>query len=249
MSLFRARRRGLDVDGEPVVARVVPRWSQLGEPERQRLLGDTDTLLRSKSWEAARGFELTEARRTHIAAQAAVLVLGLHVDAYRRVGTIIVHASTIVRTGERPGPAPGLMTDEPLPLLGEAGHGDGPMLLAWNRVALDTRRPQRGQNVVFHEFAHKLDMGDGDVDGVPPIPDGDQRDRWRQVSDDVFARVERGKAGDVLRDYAAVSRAEFFAVSTEVFFTVPHVLQDQEPELYDVLRAFYRQDPAALAVG
>ena len=26
--------------------------------------------------------------------------------------------------------------------------------------------------MVFHEFAHKIDMLDGPVDGTPPLPDG-----------------------------------------------------------------------------
>ena len=38
--------------------------------------------------------------------------------------------------------------------------------------------------------------------------------------------------------------AEFFAVATEVFFDVPLALRDREPALYEVLRDFYRQDPA-----
>ena len=31
------------------------------------------------------------------------------------------------------------------------------------------RNPHDGHNVVFHEFAHKLDQLDGVFDGVPPL--------------------------------------------------------------------------------
>jgi Mlc titration factor MtfA (ptsG expression regulator) len=47
-----------------------------------------------------------------------------------------------------------------------------------------------------------------------------------------------------LDPYAAQSEAEFFAVATEVFFCEPLELQTRNPELYAVLQAFYRQDPA-----
>jgi Mlc titration factor MtfA (ptsG expression regulator) len=47
-----------------------------------------------------------------------------------------------------------------------------------------------------------------------------------------------------LQPYGATNPAEFFAVATEAFFDVPVALQANEPDLYDVLRDFYRQDPA-----
>jgi Mlc titration factor MtfA (ptsG expression regulator) len=43
----------------------------------------------------------------------------------------------------------------------------------------------------------------------------------------------------------ATNPGEFFAVATEVFFEQPRELAGLEPELYDVLTRFYRQDPAA----
>jgi Mlc titration factor MtfA (ptsG expression regulator) len=47
-----------------------------------------------------------------------------------------------------------------------------------------------------------------------------------------------------MRWYGATNPGEFFAVATEVFFGLPAELAAHEPELYDVLRRFYRQDPA-----
>lgn len=228
---------------ERAVATLVPRWAFLSEAERTHLLGNTDTLLRTKHWEAANGFELTHEIRLAIAAQAAVLLLGLDVDVYRHVHTIIVHPSTMVRTGQRPGPVRGVMTEGPLPLLGETEHGDGPVSIAWDTAASEARHPELGHNVVFHEFAHKIDMLDGMVDGTPPIPDGPDRDRWISVCTDPFSRLREGEES-ILRPYAAVSPGEFFAVATEVFFTTPQELAAREPALYDQLRAFYRWDPA-----
>jgi MtfA peptidase len=44
-----------------------------------------------------------------------------------------------------------------------------------------------------------------------------------------------------------VNPGEFFAVATEVFFDRPLELAAETPELYAVLRDFYRQDPARRA--
>jgi Mlc titration factor MtfA (ptsG expression regulator) len=45
--------------------------------------------------------------------------------------------------------------------------------------------------------------------------------------------------------YACESPGEFFAVLSEVFFEIPDLLQAEYPAVYDQLRRFYRQDPAA----
>ena len=62
-----------------------------------------------------------------------------------------------------------------------------------------------------------------------------------------YQAVRDGTGGSVLRSYAGTNPGEFFAVATETFFTRPIVVQDAKPALYDVLAAFYRQDPAARA--
>ena len=49
----------------------------------------------------------------------------------------------------------------------------------------------------------------------------------------------------VLRSYAGTNPGEFFAVATETFFTRARDLESLRPELYDVLRTFYGQDPSA----
>jgi Mlc titration factor MtfA (ptsG expression regulator) len=102
--------------------------------------------------------------------------------------------------------------------------------------------------VVFHEFAHKIDMVDGVADGMPRLSDRDSRMRWVEVCGREFQAVRRAVAEGTptpLRDYAATNQAEFFAVATEAFFDIPVALQEARPELYGVLRQFYRQDPAA----
>ena len=107
------------------------------------------------------------------------------------------------------------------PLLGEAHHDRGPILLAWDQVRSGARHRGRGRNVVWHEFAHKMDMLDGVVDGTPLLPDQKALDRWIAVCAAELELMRRGEAGPLLDDYAATDPGEFFAVATEVFFDRP----------------------------
>src|SRR4030042_398254 len=53
--------------------------------------------------------------------------------------------------------------------------------------------------------------------------------------------VEQGKQ-TFLDDYGATDEAEFFAVATEQFFDQPVLLRKNAPDLYRVLKEYYRQD-------
>ena len=135
------------------------------------------------------------------------------------------------------------------PLAGEAMPG-GPVALSWPDVEASADFEATGMNLVIHEFAHKLDMRDGDANGCPPLdPPLDTR-RWKAVLsaayDDFAARVDRDEE-TAIDSYAADSPAEFFAVLSEVFFASPVTLVREYPDVYRQLVAFYRQDPAARA--
>lgn len=245
MALWRRRPSyELPDDWEDQVAAQVVRWWDLSLDERTRLRDLMVRLLVEKRWEASQGFELTEEMRLVIASQAALLVLGLDYEHYRKVRSIIVHPTTVVIRGERAGPAAGVATDEPLPILGQASHAEGPVVIVWDETARNVRHPERGFNVVFHEFAHKLDMLDGVVDGTPPLATPEEHERWVAVCTEEYEALRAGHGSSLLRDYAGVDPGEFFAVVTEVFFDKPRELRHRRPELYEVLAAFYRQDPA-----
>jgi MtfA peptidase len=49
----------------------------------------------------------------------------------------------------------------------------------------------------------------------------------------------------VIDPYASEQPAEFFAVLSEAFFTLPQAVRSTYPELYRQLSLFYCQDPAA----
>jgi len=241
---LRRRRSGLPVDGRAVVERHLAVWPRLTAEEQNRLLELADWLLSHKRWEAARGFELDDTVRVVVAAQAALLVLGLSTDHYRLVSGIIVHPSTLQTSGVQAGPVPGTVTADRLAVLGLAQSGRGPVAVAWDQALAGAHASERGHNVVLHEFAHKLDMLDGTIDGTPLLP-REVRADWVRVCTEVYDDLVAGVPRPPMRWYGATNPGEFFAVATEVFFEQPQELAALEPELYDVLRRFYRQDPAA----
>nr|MBP9067637.1 zinc-dependent peptidase [Candidatus Microthrix sp.] len=125
----------------------------------------------------------------------------------------------------------------------------GPVMITWNSASREARHPEHGHNVVYHEFAHKLDLLDGVVDGTPPLSDPSMVERWVKVFTAEYEAVGRGEGSHLLRSYASVNPGEFFAVVTEVFFTRGAELAADRPDLYGLLRDFYRQDPAGRVRG
>jgi MtfA peptidase len=241
------RRKGLPDDWQEIVREHVALWARFDDDERALLGEIADWLLRHKHWEAANGFSLTDEITVTIAVQAALLVLDLGVDEYREVGAVIVYPTAMRSTGAHAGPASGTLVDGMVPVLGEAHDRRGPLLLAWDQAEDAARNPGRGENVVFHEFAHKLDMRDDMVDGTPRLGSRDAVERWVEVCTEAYSALREGADRPPLRPYGATNTAEFFAVATETFFDVPAALEHHEPELYAVLQGYYGQDPAELS--
>jgi Mlc titration factor MtfA (ptsG expression regulator) len=201
-----------------------------------------------KAWEGCNGLELTDEIRVTIAGQACLLLLGFEHDLYRNVETILVYPSTVIpRRAEEPMFARPTIVSEVMPLIGEA-HGRGPVILTWDAVRRGGIHPELGHNVVYHEFAHKLDMLDDSVDGTPPLESREQYRAWVEVCTREYEQLrERSERGEptLLDPYGGTDVGEFFAVATECFFDRPIELSDTHPDLYGVLSEFYRQDTAA----
>jgi Mlc titration factor MtfA (ptsG expression regulator) len=219
-------------------------WGMLDAQEQARLEDLIKGFLFDKRFEWVDGMEESDEARVLVAASACLLILGLEAAYYRDVSSIIMYPTQTVQSGRRGAPeGAGLATDGIVPILGEAML-NGPIIIAWDSANRSAAHPRTGHNVIYHEFAHKIDMADGAADGSPPMAT-DQRDRWEAVFQQAFERLRTGTEKNPLLDvYGAVNKAEFFAVATELFFNRPIDMQRQEPELYDVLQEFYRQDPA-----
>ncbi len=223
-------------------------YQYLNDDEKKRLQDLIQIFIAEKYWLGCNDLELTDEIRVTIAAHACLMILALPNDYYNNVKTLYVYPTTVftpessvgffeVRTAPLSGP---------MPILGEAHHS-GPVLLVWDAVKRETRHPEYGHNVVYHEFAHKLDMLDGSPDGTPLLATPEEYQRWIEVCSQEYLalcdKVEHGKP-TFFDSYAATNETEFFAVVTECFFCKPENMKHHHPELYQVLKDFYRQDPA-----
>lgn len=230
-----------------IVARSVPYYRLLPEQDRKELLGHTQVLLREKHFEGCGGLELTNEMRLIIAAQASILVLHRKTDYFPKVQSIVVYpyayVAKRVETDED-----GLVHEEDEVREGESWER-GTVVLAWDEIARHSRGAGRGRNIVLHEFAHQLDQELGGAAGVPLPADRSQHAEWVRVLGEEYETlqraVERGRK-TFLDPYAATDPAEFFAVVTETFFERPVDFRRRHSQLYDQLKAFYRQDPAEL---
>jgi MtfA peptidase len=247
----RRRRRLLEEPFPPAwddhIDRNVAMAERLDPDERRRLRELVQVFVAEKHWEWCGGLVLTEEIQVTIAAQACVLLIGREHALYEDVESILVYPTTMVAPPRRLGifeVGGRIFQDEGDVLLGQA-HLRGPVILAWDDVLVGGRG-QGKRNVVFHEFAHKIDMVDGTIDGTPPL-EGAARRAWAEVCAkhylDLRQRVEAGKR-TFLDEYGATNEAEFFAVATEAYFMRPADLREHHPDLFDVLAAFYRVDPS-----
>jgi Mlc titration factor MtfA (ptsG expression regulator) len=226
-----------------IVARNVPLVKDLSDEERERLLRLVQVFVHDKPFEGCGGLEITEEMRVTIAAHACLLLLHLDGPCYPKVRRILVYPGAFWSRGAlgRGGTPP-----PPAPESGEAWH-DGIVVLSWDNVRRGGADPTDGDDVVLHEFAHALDQEDGDAGGTPPLDSPSLVKSWAQVLSAHYQQLQRDvDAGHstVLDAYGATNPAEFFAVATETFFEKPEQLKAAEPDLYDELRQFYRQDPA-----
>jgi hypothetical protein len=227
---------------DEIAATNVGAWALLDDAERARLRQLAQVFLAEKRWEGCGGLELTDEIRVTIAIQGCVLILGRDHDLFARLVSILVYPSTVL-TPSRNG-------EEPVAIAGQAFRGDV-VILVWDQVLRGARDPRDGRNVVLHELAHAIDFLDGAADGTPPLDSRDEYRTWTEVCSAAFLALrgatEDADARGVLRTYAAVNEAEFFAVATEAFFERPRALRDEQPALYDVLARFYRIDLASRA--
>jgi len=144
-----------------VLARL-PFMHGLSEAERERLRQCVILFLHQKSIRGAGGLVLDYEMQLTIAAQACILILNLDVDYYRGWVEVIVYPDEFIPAIEYTD-EDGVVHTEHEPLAGEAWL-QGPLILSWADVA--PAADGSGVNVVIHEFAHKLDMLNGDANGL-----------------------------------------------------------------------------------
>lgn len=249
------RHRIPEADWAWAVERL-PYCQALAPADRQRLRELVTLFLLDKEFEGAAGLVVGDDMRLWVAVQACILILNLGLDYYSGWSAIILYPGDFrVRRQHAEQLAETLWEHESLALVHEttdelSGESwpHGPVILSWQAV----NSGDAGQNIVLHEFAHKIDMLNGEADGFPPLHAGMHAPAWTHDFETAYQRLCDALDGDEpvrLDPYAAESPAEFFAVLSETFFIDPRLVRQDFPDVYRHLKDFYRQDPHALMIS
>jgi len=248
-SWLRNRRRRKLLSGpfpvrwEAILRRNVGHYPLLLPQEQGRLRDITRVLIAEKQWEGTSGLFVTEEMKVTIAASAALLLLGIEHDYYRRVESIVVYRGqfrTPVREDD--------WEDDELSDTVAEGLAvyRGPVIFSWEDVIAEAPDPDCGFNVVVHEFAHQLDFLDNTINGTPPLNDPELEARWKYVMTVAFEDHRRAlkRGGETFfTEHAGENETEFFADAVEAFYCNPHDLREEYPQVYQLLAAYFRLDP------
>ncbi|MDR2875722.1 MAG: zinc-dependent peptidase [Methylobacillus sp.] len=237
---------------QPVWDRAVanlPLLAGLTQEELQRLRDLATLFLHEKSYEPVQGLELNEAMKIDLAAQAALPILNLGFDWYDGWTSVVLYPDEYATRHEWVDEN-GLAHSRREIRAGEAWER-GPVVWSWADIAA-SGACEDGYNTVIHELAHKLDSSSGHINGCPALHAGMRVRDWRAAFEPAYEDLcRRADAGEhtAIDPYATEAPEEFFAVTSEYFFELPHLLKQLYPAVYEQMRLFYRQDPAMRLMG
>ncbi len=243
----RIRARPFPPEWRAILRTRMPAFARLPADLQLRLKKHVQVLLAEKPIIGCAGLEVTDEVRVLVAAQAALLLLGRRATLYPRLRQVLVYPGAFFVQRSAAGEA-GVVHDARRVLAGESWQ-QGQVILSWDDVLRGAAVPDDGHNVVVHEFAHQLDQENGPANGAPWLggPDGRRRRaRWATVMAAEYAALQQRVAAGVpglIDAYGATDPAEFFAVTSEVFFERPQALAQDHPRLFAELAGYYRLNP------
>jgi Mlc titration factor MtfA (ptsG expression regulator) len=202
--------------------------------------------LAEKEFAGTRGLVVSDEMAVAIAAQACLPALKLGLEWLDGFVGIVVHEDAVVAQREVEDDD-GVVHAYDEELAGEAMSG-GPVMLAWRDVDEAGDSAADGYNVVVHEFAHVIDMRGGLTAGLDVVDPESERGRWLNALADefeLFADAVEREDETFLDPYGAEALEEFFAVAAEAFFVAPTAFKAEQARTYELLKACFRQDPAA----
>lgn len=223
----------------------LPILDGLNTEETERLRERSLLFLHAKRLTALPGVDLQLQDRLRLAAQAQLPLLHLaDLNWYEGFHEIVIYPGDF-HSPQKHRDSAGVVHEWDDEHSGEAWL-QGPVILAWPGV--HESGDWEGYNLVIHELAHKLDMLNGDANGLPPLHSSMRVEAWATAMQSAYDVLNVTLDADPdahtnIDPYAAENPAEFFAVTSEYFFSAPDLLHASYPEVYAQLQAFYRQDP------
>lgn len=217
--------------------RLVPQAAHVPPVLRPRYEAQVLAFLRGKRFIGCDGLVVDERMRLAVAGLACLLVLRDDAGLFPAVRSVLLYPDAFLVRHEEPDEL-GLVDDAPVEQIGESWQGDR-VVLSWADV--EAALAGDAVNVVVHEFAHQLDDENPWSEGAPRLEDYTE---WAEVMRREYERLRRHRRPPVLDPYGATSPGEFFGVVSEAFVQRPRELRRHHAELYALLAAYYRLDPA-----
>jgi hypothetical protein len=241
---WKVRRHPFPAEWREILRRRVPYFRSLPADLQLQLKKRMQVFLAEKPFIGCDGLEVTDEMRVTIAVQACLLILNRRTDYFANMRQILLYPGAFLVDRVHTDTA-GVLQERRQALSGES-WSQGQVILSWDDVVAGAAVIDDGRNVVIHEFAHQLDQQNGHANGAPVLGRRRRYQRWAQVLGEEFAKLqEAANVGQpsLLSHYGATNPAEFFAVSSEVFFEQPERMEEGHPELYSELSRFYRVNP------
>jgi Mlc titration factor MtfA (ptsG expression regulator) len=177
--------------------------------------------------------EVTDELRLLVAASAVTLSLGWPDYEWDRLAEVLLYPDDFDRDFDF----------EASELAGQA-HPEGTVILSAPSLEESFDVPDDAYHVGLHEFAHLLDLEQTHFGGVPGGLTGAAAREWVAVAEREMARMREGHPS-AFDDYGSRDIVEFLGVAVEAFFEVPQRVRRRHAEVYRLLAAYFRQDPAA----
>lgn len=97
------------------------------------------------------------------------------------------------------------------------------------------------QSISIHEFVHKVDNEDTNIDGIPAlIIDKHIVKNWLEVIKEESEKIKNGYS-DISKN-ALINNAEFFYITSQYYFNYPQKMAKLHPSLYKILKTIFKQN-------
>ncbi|MCL2154714.1 MAG: zinc-dependent peptidase [Leptospirales bacterium] len=96
-------------------------------------------------------------------------------------------------------------------------------------------------NAAIHEFIHKIDEVNGEIDGLPTMTlNKEELAEWKRIREIEMSKIKSGRSD--LEFYDIPDEEEFLASAGEYFFNDPENMKERNPKLYGILRKIFKQE-------
>jgi Mlc titration factor MtfA (ptsG expression regulator) len=206
----------------------IAHYNALTPAERRRIERAILRFMHTRNFSGA-GLQVTDEMKLLVAFYASLIVLCMEGEPYAHLTDVILYARGFVV--EERFEEGGIVSSGEFELDGQSSPDT--VVLSWEDAKAEscTLTPH---NVIVHEFAHVLDFSFGAAEKIQQQYDAFKEAAREGESPDCYSRFD---------SYAAYNEAEFFAISSELFFQCPAWLYGNQPVLFGLLQDIYGTDP------